>query len=120
MSDKSRQHAKLLAIDRRFLVATSADFSASAERRIAEFRPLVNGQVPTETVEPMPLGVEEHPHWRNTASAVTNQVVVHPVPGTQDPDAALVRTGSRNGRTTATASSRVSAVRPTARRASAR
>lgn len=55
-----RNHAKFLAIDHRFLVATSANFSASAERANVEFGLLVDDRTLTETVERQMRDVEEH------------------------------------------------------------
>lgn len=53
-----RNHAKFLAIDHRFLLVTSANFSASAETRNVEFGVQIDNPNLTETVERELLGAE--------------------------------------------------------------
>jgi phosphatidylserine/phosphatidylglycerophosphate/cardiolipin synthase-like enzyme len=64
----ARNHAKFLAIDHRFLLATSANFSASAERSNVEFGLLIDDRNLTEAVERQMLDAEEHlyEHIRTT------------------------------------------------------
>lgn len=55
-----RNHAKFLAIDHRFLLVTSANFSWSAEHGNVEFGTLIDDRSLTETVERSMLEAEDY------------------------------------------------------------
>ncbi|WP_370374515.1 DISARM system phospholipase D-like protein DrmC [Catenulispora sp. GP43] len=67
-----RNHAKFLAIDHRFLLVTSANFSWSAERHNVEFGVLVDDRALTEAVERELRSVEpllyERVMWRDSSA----------------------------------------------------
>jgi phosphatidylserine/phosphatidylglycerophosphate/cardiolipin synthase-like enzyme len=65
--DRPRNHAKFIAIDHRFLLVTSANFSKSAEQRNIELGIRIDDPILTQSVETQMRALEAHLYERVTA-----------------------------------------------------
>ena len=83
-----RNHAKFLAIDHRFLLVTSANFSWSAEYDNVEFGVLIDNRNLAESVEREMRDVEDDPLRTRPAASVEHTflpITYAVIPGARSP-----------------------------------